>query len=57
VWLGVDLTAPASYTLSSSCRRGVYRRRPVDVRGCDIWAFDAEGKIVRKDSFWKIRGS
>jgi hypothetical protein len=27
----------------------------IDVRGCDLWAFDAEGKIVRKDSFWKIR--
>jgi hypothetical protein len=24
-------------------------------RGCDIWTFDADGKIVRKDSFWKIR--
>jgi steroid delta-isomerase-like uncharacterized protein len=28
---------------------------PVDVRGCDIWTFDADGKIARKDSFWKIR--
>jgi hypothetical protein len=27
----------------------------IDVRGCDLWAFDAEGKIFRKDSFWKIR--
>ena len=27
----------------------------VEVRGCDIWAFDADGMIVRKDSFWKIR--
>jgi hypothetical protein len=27
----------------------------VDVRGCDIWTFDDDGKIVRKDSFWKIR--
>jgi hypothetical protein len=23
--------------------------------GCDLWAFDAEGKVVRKDCFWKIR--
>jgi hypothetical protein len=23
----------------------------IDVRGCDLWAFAAEGKIVRKDSF------
>lgn len=27
----------------------------VDVRGCDIWTFDAEGLVARKDSFWKIR--
>jgi hypothetical protein len=27
----------------------------IDVRGCDLWAFDAEGKIARKDGFWKIR--
>jgi ketol-acid reductoisomerase len=25
-----------------------------EVRGCDLWTFDAEGKIARKDSFWKI---
>jgi steroid delta-isomerase-like uncharacterized protein len=27
----------------------------VEVRGCDIWTFDADGLITRKDSFWKIR--
>lgn len=27
----------------------------VDMRGCDIWTFDGEGLITRKDSFWKIR--
>jgi len=27
----------------------------VDVRGCDLWRFDDEGKLVYKDSFWKIR--
>jgi hypothetical protein len=27
----------------------------IDVRGCDIWTFDADGLIARKDSFWKIR--
>ena len=27
----------------------------VDVRGCDIWTFDADGLVARKDSFWKIR--
>jgi hypothetical protein len=27
----------------------------VDVRGCDLWTFDEDDKIVRKNSFWKIR--
>ena len=27
----------------------------IEVRGCDLWTFDAEDKISRKDSFWKIR--
>jgi steroid delta-isomerase-like uncharacterized protein len=29
----------------------------IEVRGCDLWTFDADGKITRKDSFWKIRSS
>jgi ketosteroid isomerase-like protein len=27
----------------------------IDVRGCDLWTFGDDGRIVRKDSFWKIR--
>jgi steroid delta-isomerase-like uncharacterized protein len=27
----------------------------IEVRGCDLWTFDADNKITRKDSFWKIR--
>lgn len=27
----------------------------IEVRGCDLWTFDASNKITRKDSFWKIR--
>jgi len=27
--------------------------RPVRLRGCDHWEF-REGKVVRKDSYWKI---
>jgi hypothetical protein len=27
----------------------------VDVRGCDIWIFDTDGLITRKDSFWNLR--
>ena len=29
----------------------------IEVRGCDLWTFDAQNKISRKDSFWKIRQS
>ena len=32
-------------------------REHIDVRGCGLWAFDADGKIGCKDSFWKIRES
>jgi ketosteroid isomerase-like protein len=44
------------------CNRGVSEWRlrgtttsgaRVDVRGCDLWEF-ADGKVVRKDSYWKI---
>ena len=27
----------------------------IEVRGCDLWTFDADGKVARKDSFWKLR--
>jgi taurine dehydrogenase small subunit len=27
----------------------------IEVRGCDLWTLDEEGRISRKDSFWKIR--
>jgi len=27
----------------------------IEVRGCDLWTFGPGGKIVRKDSYWKIR--
>ena len=26
----------------------------IEVRGCDLWTFDGD-KVVRKDSYWKIR--
>jgi hypothetical protein len=29
----------------------------IEVRGCDLWTFDADDKIRRKDSFWKIHQS
>jgi uncharacterized protein (TIGR02246 family) len=27
---------------------------PVEVRGCDLWTFDDAGKVLQKDSYWKI---
>jgi ketosteroid isomerase-like protein len=27
----------------------------VEVRGCDLWTFGEDGRIIRKDSFWKRR--
>jgi ketosteroid isomerase-like protein len=27
----------------------------IEVRGCDLWVFDTDDKISRKDSYWKIR--
>jgi len=41
----------SEWTISGTTVEGV----SVDVRGCDIWTFDANGLIARKDSFWKIR--
>jgi ketosteroid isomerase-like protein len=29
----------------------------IEVRGCDLWTFGSGRKIIRKDSFWKIRES
>ena len=41
----------SEWTITGSTVDGVV----VDVRGCDIWTFDSDGLIARKDSFWKIR--
>jgi len=29
----------------------------IEVRGCDLWTFGDDGRLTRKDSFWKIRDS
>ena len=39
----------SEWTLTGTTVAGV----PVHVRGCDLWEF-RDGKIIRKDSFWKI---
>jgi ketosteroid isomerase-like protein len=43
----------SEWTISGTTREG----EPIEVRGCDLWAFAEDGKVVRKDSFWKIRES
>ena len=41
----------SEWTISGTTVEG----ESIEVRGCDLWTFDEHGKIVRKDSFWKIR--
>jgi ketosteroid isomerase-like protein len=40
----------SEWTLSGTTTDG----QRVEVRGCDLWTL-RDGKIVKKDSFWKIR--
>jgi ketosteroid isomerase-like protein len=42
----------SEWTLSGTMTSG----ERIEVRGCDLWTF-RDGKIVKKDSFWKIRTS
>ena len=41
----------SEWTLSGTTVDGEH----IEVRGCDLWTFGPGDKIVRKDSFWKIR--
>ena len=47
-WLCGD-RGVSEWTLSGTQRTG----EPIEVRGCDLWHF-VDGKISRKNSFWKI---
>jgi taurine dehydrogenase small subunit len=40
----------SEWTLSGTTTAG----QRIEVRGCDLWAF-RDGKVVKKDSYWKIR--
>jgi ketosteroid isomerase-like protein len=40
----------SEWTLSGTTTAG----QAIEVRGCDLWTI-RDGKIVKKDSFWKIR--
>ena len=42
----------SAWTLSGTTTDG----QRVEVRGCDLWTF-RDGKVVKKDSYWKIRQS
>jgi steroid delta-isomerase-like uncharacterized protein len=41
----------SEWTLTGTPADGAH----VEVRGTDLWTFGPDGKIVRKDSFWKMR--
>ena len=40
----------SEWTLSGTTTEG----QRIEVRGCDLWTF-RDGRVVKKDSFWKIR--
>ena len=40
----------SEWTLSGTTTEGQH----IEVRGCDLWTL-RDGKIVKKDSYWKIR--
>jgi ketosteroid isomerase-like protein len=40
----------SEWTLSGTTTEG----QRLELRGCDLWTF-RDGKVVKKDSFWKIR--
>jgi ketosteroid isomerase-like protein len=39
----------SEWTLSGTMTTG----QRIEVRGCDLWTFE-DGRVVKKDSFWKI---
>jgi ketosteroid isomerase-like protein len=41
----------SEWTISGTTVEG----EAIEVRGCDLWTFGDDGKLTRKDSFWKIR--
>jgi steroid delta-isomerase-like uncharacterized protein len=49
-WISADgLQGVSEWTLTGTTTTGV----KLKVRGCDLWEF-RDGKITRKDSYWKI---
>lgn len=49
-WISADGNSGVSeWTLTGTTTSGV----SLKVRGCDLWEF-RDGKVIRKDSYWKI---
>ena len=44
------LTGMSKWLLTGTTREGIERR----VQGCDFYTFREDGKVIRKDSYWKI---
>jgi ketosteroid isomerase-like protein len=40
----------SEWTLSGTTTEG----QRIEIRGCDLWTF-RDGKVMKKDSYWKIR--
>ena len=40
----------SEWTISGTTTEG----ERIEVRGCDLWTFGDDGRLSRKDSFWKI---
>lgn len=49
-WVCGEGFGVSEWTLTGTSTSG----QNIDVRGVDLLEFDADGKITRKDSFWKI---
>jgi ketosteroid isomerase-like protein len=49
-WVCGDDFGVSEWTLTGTATTG----EEIEVRGIDLLEFDQEGKIIRKDSFWKI---
>ena len=41
----------SQWTISGTTVQG----ERIEVCGCDLWTFGDDGRITRKDSFWKLR--
>lgn len=49
-WICGDELGVSEWTLTGTSTAG----QRLEVRGVDLLEFDADGRITRKDSFWKI---